>query len=674
MRATIERVHPKALHSSSTSSSGDTTAVSPLDIPEILYHIFAFIDQFTLSKIVVLVCRQWFLMNRHRVVRQELWDANFTARRSKRIVARMPGTARLSWSSGSDRLQEDLDWSFLRKALEQTHDKYLQRQQRQQDVGHGQSSVIQNKFGYRLQDVISTVPFIDGPLRELNLSGVADDCKRLTSIHPVLPFLTRLKLQWRKTSTFHMDQLFLSCPLLENLYAESIEGLELPGLWVPLTIQRKGVYQPPPALSLQSLVLKNARLLQTSLEDLLPQTPHLHELRLVNLLQNEWLYWPYFSDVSYSWNDLHRCLQHVPHKLTSFHFSVQDQTMPDLDLKAMMFDVCPQSTEWTFRTKDLTPTLTRYLSELPNIVTSLELHWPERAHSSPECGLHAYLCASPHLIHLKAPNIAFIFDHLDVHHRIDSYYSHLYSWDHRPSSASRTNNKHNGDSTATVHSRVWKCRNLRTLHIAFHNNGLSLLTSPSHSRVLFGYISRTCPQLRDLEIHIPEQTRWAHDHNFPNLDMRLQGGFCLLTRLKHLENLRLGRIQQRMTFDPVHLNWMVASGHSAKYREERGKIAAGWDECIMKEARQLDQRAESAQTSYSSKSLEGVAGDQLEHDLKHLGLVLDVKEMVDEMDNANYRCWPVLQRVSIFNDYGIGLRPADELMRLFPPKNFKLFR
>ncbi|KAG0293780.1 hypothetical protein BGZ96_002298 [Linnemannia gamsii] len=673
MRATIVRVYPKALHSSSISSSGSSTVVSPLDIPEILYHIFAFIDQFTLSKIVVLVCRQWFLMNRNRVIRQELWDANFTARRSKEIVSRMPGTARLSWTSGIDRLKEDSDWSILRKALEQTHNKYLQRQQQEQDVGHGQSSVVQNKFGCRLQDVISTLPFIDGPLRELELSGVVDDCKRLTSIHPVLSFLTHLKLQWRKTSTFHMDQLLFSCPLLENLHAESFEGLELPGPWVPLAIQRKGVNQP--ALALQSLVLKNARLLQTSLEDLLPLTPHLHELRLTNLLQNEWLYWPFFSDVSYSWNDLHRCLQHIPHKLTSFHFSVQDHAMPDLDLKAIMFDICPQSTEWTFRAKDLTPTLTRYLSELPNIVTSLELYWPERAHSSPESGLHAYLCASPHLIHLKAPNIAIIFDHLDVHHRVDSYYSHLYSRDHLPSSVSHANNKRNDDSTATAHSRVWKCRNLRTLHIAFHNHGLSLLTSPTHSRVLFGYISGVCPQLRDLEIHIPEQMRWAHDHHFPNLDMRLQGGFCLLTRLKHLESLRLGRVQQRMIFDPVHLNWMVASGHCAKYREDRRKIAIGWDECLMMEARQMDRRTGRAQTSYnSSKSLEGATGDQLGHDLKHLGLVLDVKEVVDEMDNANYRCWPVLQRVSIFNDHGIGLRPADELMRLFPPKSFKLFR
>ncbi|KAG9073185.1 hypothetical protein KI688_000972 [Linnemannia hyalina] len=663
MRASAVRVYPEALHSSPISYprqfTTTTTTATPLDIPEIIYHILSFIDNFTLSKTVILVCRLWFLMNRHRVVRQELWNAEFTLRRAKEIIGRIPGTARLSWSSGTDQLQEDLDWILLRKTLEQNHSQYIKRQQqRQQDLDRDQqeTSIVQNKFGHRLHDVISTLPFIDDPLRDLELCGVVDDCKRLTSIQGALPFLTRLKLQWRKTSTFYMDQLLLSCPLLEVLHAESIEGLELPGPW-------------------------------TSLEDLISQAPHLHQLLLVNLLQNEWLYWPFFIDVSYNWADLHQCLRRLPHQqLTSFHFSVQDQTIPDQDLKAMMSDICSQSTEWTFRAKDLTPTLTRYLNELPNVVTSLELYWPERAHCRPDSGLHAYLCASPHLLHLKAPNVAVLFELLDIHHRVDFEYSRLYSRDHHHHHLnSITHPNSNNDSTTittTALSGVWKCKNLRTLHLAFHNHGLSLLTSPTHSRVLFGYISRVCPQLRDLEIHIPEhQTRWTRDLDFPNLDMTLQGGYCLLTRLRHLERLWLGRVRQRMTFDPLHLNWMVASGQSARYREERRKIVAGWDECLIKEARQVNRLTErvaaasaAAQIYRKSEILTGVTEDRLEQDLKHLGLVLDVKEVLDEMDSPTYRCWPVLQRVSIFNDHGLGLSPADELMRLFPPRSSKLFR
>ncbi|KAF9102518.1 hypothetical protein BGX29_004499 [Mortierella sp. GBA35] len=310
MRASIVRVHSKALHSSYIISSPSLSraTISPLDIPEILYHIFAFVDPYTLSKTVILVCRQWFLMNRYRLVRQILWDANFAIKRVKGIVAKMPGTVRLSWSSGvDDSVQEDLDWAVLRKTLEQNHDQYLQRQHQQQQQQSRQPSALQTKFGRRLQDVISTLPFVDDPLRDLELFEMMDDCKRLASIQSALPFLTRLKLQWRKTSTFNMDQLFLSCPLLEVLHAESTEGLELPGPWVSLTIQQKGPGQP--TLALQSLVLKNARLLQISLEDLLCHTPHLNELQLVNLLRNEWVYWPFFSNVAYNWTDLSQCLR-----------------------------------------------------------------------------------------------------------------------------------------------------------------------------------------------------------------------------------------------------------------------------------------------------------------------------------------------------------------------------
>ncbi|KAG0373273.1 hypothetical protein BGX24_011907 [Mortierella sp. AD032] len=132
-----------------------------------------------------------------------------------------------------------------------------------------------------------------------------------------------------------------------------------------------------------------------------------------------------------------------------------------------------------------------------------------------------------------------------------------------------------------------------------------------------------------------------------------------------------------MSFDPVHLNWMVASGHSSKYREERRNIAAGWHDQIMVERRHEDRRMERAQSGRGGESLnkmdEGVE-EQLTRDLQHLGLVLDVKEVLDEMDEKGYRCWPVLQCVSVFNDRGVGLRPADELMRLFPPKSSKLYR
>lgn len=49
-------------------------------------------------------------------------------------------------------------------------------------------------------------------------------------------------------------------------------------------------------------------------------------------------------------------------------------------------------------------------------------------------------------------------------------------------------------------------------------------------RILCGYLSRLCPRLEDLSIQ------------YIQLDMTLQGGFCLLTRLGRLRRLRLSLV------------------------------------------------------------------------------------------------------------------------------------
>ncbi|KAG0363715.1 hypothetical protein BG005_008085 [Podila minutissima] len=53
-------------------------------------------------------------------------------------------------------------------------------------------------------------------------------------------------------------------------------------------------------------------------------------------------------------------------------------------------------------------------------------------------------------------------------------------------------------------------------------------------RILCGYLSRLCPRLEDLSIQ------------YIQLDMTLQGGFCLLTRLGRLRRLRLSLRLSRM--------------------------------------------------------------------------------------------------------------------------------
>lgn len=69
-------VFPFPTTTTSTAATTITASrrISPVEIPELLEIIFSYIDNYTLRMCVVRVCRQWFLMNRQRVVREVIWD------------------------------------------------------------------------------------------------------------------------------------------------------------------------------------------------------------------------------------------------------------------------------------------------------------------------------------------------------------------------------------------------------------------------------------------------------------------------------------------------------------------------------------------------------------------------------------------------------------------------
>ncbi|KAG0286235.1 hypothetical protein BGZ96_009614 [Linnemannia gamsii] len=82
---------------------------------------------------------------------------------------------------------------------------------------------------------------------------------------------------------------------------------------------------------------------------------------------------------------------------------------------------------------------------------------------------------------------------------------------------------------------VWKCHNLETLHIGFQiSGGWGTRHQPEQSRVVFGYIARVLPQLRELQLHT-----YSGDQVFPFQKLRLSGGFCLLAKLQYLERLKI---------------------------------------------------------------------------------------------------------------------------------------
>lgn len=223
-----------------------------------------------------------------------------------------------------------------------------------------------------------------------------------------------------------------------------------------------------------------------------------------------------------------------------------------------------------------------------NHLTSLEIlpmtDWTPRWGNA----LHEFLCESPLLEHLRAGSISYYIENLDLNGLLpgaddiisdsradDNNYNHNNDVHHDHDLASvsthSTFERHYFDAPPSSKKtlKVWACRNLKTLHLEFsrerpktHPNGTRPVysytnaastsnrssstrsssssssstvmvplsdNSPRLSRIVYGYISRFCPNLQDLLIRAYR------------LNMTLRGGFALLTRLRKLKRVAISQ-------------------------------------------------------------------------------------------------------------------------------------
>ncbi|KAG0067299.1 hypothetical protein BGZ89_006228 [Linnemannia elongata] len=181
------------------------------------------------------------------------------------------------------------------------------------------------------------------------------------------------------------------------------------------------------------------------------------------------------------------------------------------------------------------------------------------------------------------------FEGMDIHRR--SPFGDLDHW----SQYRYTNTP--GTSLDAITPGIWACRGLESLHINLHGH---------------------------------------EEHDFC---MRLEGGFCLLSRLKYLITFRLDAysISRKSGCWPVDLNWIVAEGNKPQNREKRRKVIEGWNEKLgIEKSLEKERLLTGARYAnvlalengdYNGEEEGGLAGQ-----LKNLGLLSEVKAVVEEMD------------------------------------------
>ncbi|KAK3837424.1 MAG: hypothetical protein J3R72DRAFT_512715 [Linnemannia gamsii] len=567
-------------------------AATPMDIPEVAEMILSFLDDWTISVKVARVCRKWLNACLHRIKREATWDTVNPQENNK--------DNDLNWLRQASRincyLREGVqltdEWEALCEALRRRHEVYLEKlEQRRQ----GYLMVRNNKTDDDSDTTsrhLPAPPLLDLLLRELWIQGYAD--LSLSRLFPYVTSITNLNIIFACDGAIEMRLLLNNCPHLESISLESLCTLTLSGPWV---LNEKTLKKRCP-LPLQRLHFKGVQLPQSCLQALLTISPFIQQLTVCEAKPRA--IGPYILDGP---KLVEHVKQHNRH-LQSFHFSNKENgsTILEIQLPNVVGNAhsCTTGIQRTFRGQEFTPSHVRNLQlQQPDMLTNIEL--------LTQCpNLHDCLCLLPTLLHLKAPLAGFLLEYMDVHNR----------WQH--------GRLRLGEGRSLP--KLWACRDLQTLHLGMYGYG----NDPERARLLFGYVSVICPKLRDLEISgvDPWRPAWSTYRPTP-LTMGLEGGLCLLSRLRFLERLRVGALDENIKLPSFHWDWMVDSSdrktEEAKQRK-RLKVIQSWKAKLAAEARRDKLRWQNMCLLEGVQDLTAHLGDdeQLKSELQHLGLLKDV--------------------------------------------------
>lgn len=219
---------------------------------------------------------------------------------------------------------------------------------------------------------------------------------------------------------------------------------------------------------LETFILQGPAYDPQDLETLLTVSSNLKVLKFINR-RDTTREGSYFNNPTNTYQDLVRHLQKIGLDLQIFHYTDRSNIRPD----HMELEEHPGSKDWTFRAGNLSSELVRGLQTIPNVVTMLELLNACNNGKVAE-GLHAYLCSSPHLVHLRAVRSPYSVAFFDINH-----------------CSPRTENN---TTTTTVkkkmRSDIWMCGKLGTLYLGFKTLPKPCSKqSAKNARLIFGYIS-----------------------------------------------------------------------------------------------------------------------------------------------------------------------------------------
>ncbi|KAF8980515.1 hypothetical protein BGZ46_004092 [Entomortierella lignicola] len=287
--------------------------------------------------------------------------------------------------------------------------------------------------------------------------------------------------------------------------------------------------------NLESLKMRHVHIDQNSLEALCSALPFLLrlEVRFLRLSSSS-------NPGHFNRQEFYRSLARYCPRIESLHFSLFHRKLTVVDSTVLQHSF-PTLKELSMAGKDLDDPSYGYRIKLleyyANHLTKLEILCYTQIQGNQFLErLHQFLCTARHLQHLIAPKVKYWSEYLDleegkgVENDEDNEIYYI-ARNVRESQEWR------------IPTWRWACQDLETLHLGFTAR-FGSSTNAEHSRVIFGYLSRYCPNLKDL--HISKNM----------LNLHIDGGLCLLTRLKYLERLTISSHTVYFDLIPSDINWI----------------------------------------------------------------------------------------------------------------------
>ncbi|KAH7048592.1 hypothetical protein BKA57DRAFT_461872 [Linnemannia elongata] len=458
-----------------------------LSIPEILEHIITFLSLKDRQTVAQLVSKQWHSICKGLAPVPFVWSLclpdseNHTARDLVHLVHNL--TIRVSQSKHvTDRLAS---WAAMMRMIS---DVIIERRQLK----------------------LCNLHLMEGVVVNLTI--------QLPQL-PVLPYLTALKIDRENWwDIMHLFTIFKKCPNLVELiikptwtarYVHDTLSSQMDPRDEDALVNEVRV----PMTRLRTCILYKMMVTLPALKVFLESCPRLSELTLINSFR-------------FNRSD-HRFIQlgdqqpiinligtHCPN-LKKLHYSAHDKALTDQEITSIL-EHFPDFEEYSFADRDAGLTLLAGLRTITNRITTLNLLTIQAHQSQRLPTLRDILCTFAHLIHLRAPNMDYYHEDMDVN-------------DVRGQSKARWNpsGRRNQAKTSSPNGQyVWACRGLRTLHMTVGSR-VSDNNSSDNALIMFGFLSKQCPQLQ--ELHLRRTI----------LDLSFKGGLCLLTRLQELERIKI---------------------------------------------------------------------------------------------------------------------------------------